>query len=229
MKSKNTRTFVLISVCITILAINLGFSFTNLPISKATNQITFFEGLNISATHTSTIEIDDTDPTKDWANASAEGICTGSGTSGDPYIISGDTFDTSSGSVCLDISNSRKYFRVINNIFIISGFSAGIVLDNATNGLFESNQLPRNVFVNILIINCSQITLKDNNCSASGVGIAVSNSDHITLDSNIVNENSGAGINLDNCENVDIVDNEVIENVDEGIYLNDCDFITVRT
>jgi hypothetical protein len=65
MKSKNTRYIILISVFIAILAINFGIIFTNLPISKAANQTTFLEGLNVSATHTSTIEIDDTDPTKD--------------------------------------------------------------------------------------------------------------------------------------------------------------------
>ncbi|MBY9009761.1 MAG: hypothetical protein KGD74_07850, partial [Candidatus Lokiarchaeota archaeon] len=74
MKSKNARTSILISVIIAILAINAGLVFTNFSFSKATTPITFLEGLKTSATHNITIEIDDTDPTKDWANRSAEGI-----------------------------------------------------------------------------------------------------------------------------------------------------------
>jgi parallel beta-helix repeat protein len=229
MKSKKTRTTVLISVFIAILAINLGFAFTNLPFSKATNQTTFLEGLKISATHTYRLEIDDADPTKDWATVKAAGNCTGSGTSGDPYIISGDTFNTTSGSECLSILNSRKHFRVLNCEFIISGFSAGIWLDNTTNGLIEGNQLPRNIFLNIVANNCSQIILRDNNCSTSIAGIVVSNSEYVNLYSNIANDNLADGINLDNCESCIIEDNDIIENDDNGIYLNDCDSVTIRT
>ncbi|MBA7554462.1 hypothetical protein ES705_47083 [subsurface metagenome] len=229
MKSKNTRNTVLISVFIAILAINIGFIFTNLPFSKATNQITFLEGLKISATYNRPIEIDDADPTKNWATAKALGICTGSGTSGDPYIISNVLFNTTSGSVCLSISNSIKHFRVLNCEFIISGFSAGITLDNTEYGLIEDNQLPRNISINILVDHCSLVTLRDNNCSASGTGIAVAYSTCVALYSNIVNDNLGNGINLDLCQSCAINDNELIENDNNGIYINNCDSVTIRT
>ncbi|GAH44997.1 unnamed protein product, partial [marine sediment metagenome] len=138
-------------------------------------------------------------------------------------------FNTTSGSVCLSISNSIKHFQVLNCEFIISGFSAGITLDNIMYGLIEDNQLPRNISINILVDHCSLITLRDNNCSASGAGIAVAYSNCIALYSNIVNDNLGNGINLDICESCNIKDNELIENGNDGIYLDDCDFITIRT
>ncbi|MCK4286181.1 MAG: right-handed parallel beta-helix repeat-containing protein, partial [Candidatus Lokiarchaeota archaeon] len=229
MKSKNTRNTILISVFIAIFTINIGFISSNFLFSKVTNQTTVLEGLKLSATYNSTIEIDETNPAQDWATAKGAGICTGTGTSGDPYIISGDLFNTTSGSECLSISNSRKHFRVLNCEFIITGFSVGIYLSNTTNGLIEGNQLPRNIFVNVLVDNCSQITLRDNNCSASGIGIVASDSDNINLYDNTVNDNLASGIVLDNCDNIIIEGNDAIENADDGIILNDCDFVTIDT
>jgi len=184
MKSKISRTLVLISVFIAILTINLGFIFTNMSISKATNQITFLEGLHISATYNSTIVIDDTNPVSDWATAKAAGYCTGTGTSGDPYIISNDLFNVTTWGYCLQIMHSRKYFRVLDSEFMNSGVGS-MFLFNTSNGLVQGNQMPGFIF-GIDVNNCSDITFRSNNCSLGTLGFLVQNSRSLIFDSNIV-------------------------------------------
>ena len=115
MKLKSIKSLVIISVLIALFTgANLGFNFTNLTSSSTSNEEKYIEHIKISATYNSTVEIDDTDITKNWEVAKVAGVCTGAGTPGDPYIISDDLFNTTSGSVCLAISHSRKHFEVLN-------------------------------------------------------------------------------------------------------------------
>ena len=229
MRNYKKKNAILLTIFLSFTAINIGFFFSNLNTLTPMVQTVFFNNPKTSALHNTTVRIDDANPAENWATAKAAGICTGTGTSSNPYIINNDIFNVTSGTECLYILNSRKYFRVLNCEFIISGFAGGIVLTNTTNGLIEDNQLPRSIFVNILVDNCSQITLRDNNCSASGAGIALSDSDNIIVDSNIVNDNFGIGITLDNCDDVVIEDNDVIRNTNQGVYFDNSEFVTIKS
>ena len=72
--------------------------FLQLNAPVASTQEPELRGLSSSATYTSVVEIDATDPTKDWAIALAAGLCTGSGTSGNPYIIEDHLFQILTGA-----------------------------------------------------------------------------------------------------------------------------------
>ncbi len=93
MKSQNRRNTVLIFVFIAILAINFGIVFSTLSSNSHTQQITLIDDLRTSTEYNVTIVIDDTNPASDWATWKAAGLCTGSGTAADPYIISGHIFN----------------------------------------------------------------------------------------------------------------------------------------
>ena len=77
-----------------------------------------FESLQTSTIYSYTL-INDAAPANNWEAAKAAGICTGTGTAGDPYVIRDDIFEY--GSIgpghCLEIRNSRKYFRILSISF----------------------------------------------------------------------------------------------------------------
>jgi len=149
--------------------------------------------LKTSTTFNITISINDLPGSlNNWTWAKAQGYCTGSGTTGDPYLINNHLFKSTFG-YCLEIFHSRKHFRVLNCDFMISiGLVGAIFLFNTTNGLIEDNQMPYFTF-GIDINNCTDITLRDNNCSLGTFGFLIQNSKDLSFISNDVERNSGDG------------------------------------
>ena len=224
MKSKNTRTTISISVFIAILAINFGFAFSTLNSNSHTQQITLINDLRASTEYNTPIIIDDTNPLLDWANRSAEGICTGSGTVGDPYIIRDHIFNTTS-TTALHIRHSRKHFRVLNCDF--SGMIYGMWLLNTSNGLIKDNHISTALF-GFDIINCSQIVFRNNNCSLLGnTGVIVTVSNDLSFYSNIASNNPSYGMQLSNLENGIFEGNTVNDNGNNGFSIFTCDYLTI--
>lgn len=112
-----------------------------------------------------------------WANtAFLMWWCTGSGTSGDPYVIKGLVIDGGGSGSCILIENSNVYFKIVDSKLYNSatGMEAGIKLSFTNNG-----------------------QLIDNNCSSnSGSGIILSNSDNNIISGNTIADNTEYGINL---------------------------------
>ena len=129
-------------------------------------------------------------------------MCSGSGTWGDPYIISNITIDGNNQSNCIRIENTIEYFEIRNCTLINSGVGKdGIKFINITNFLLIEN--------NISYLN--------------GRGINLSNCKNSSISQNKINHNSGDGICVLNSHNIKILDNIVVNNTNKyGIYLKEC-------
>ncbi len=74
-----------------------------------------------------------------WSNAKTAGICTGSGTYSDPYVIKDLVINAGGSGSGILIENSDVYFKIENCTVYNSGGSpgssnAGIRLNNVENG-----------------------------------------------------------------------------------------------
>jgi parallel beta-helix repeat protein len=160
-----------------------------------------------------------------WTWAKDQGYCTGSGTMGDPYIISDFFFNTTTYNYnCLTIINSRKYFIIEDCVFKGDSNFAGVLLDNTTNGLLQSNKLYPLTGALVWIYNSSLNEIFMNNASAGfyyGIyiegtaGLCSSN----IISNNLVSFNIDTGIQVEgDCLLNKIIDNTVYNN-SRGIYI----------
>ncbi|GAG81592.1 unnamed protein product, partial [marine sediment metagenome] len=83
-----------------------------------------------------------------WSEAKAAGICTGSGTYADPYLIEDLVIDAEGIGSCILIESSNDYFKIENCTlhhsemyhFFLEERHAGIKLNNASNGIIYHNE-----------------------------------------------------------------------------------------
>ena len=132
-----------------------------------------------------------------WTAAKAAGICNGSGTYSDPYIIEDLEIDGGGLGNCILIENSDVYFRIERCTLYNSGLYsyAGIYLSYVNNS-----------------------HLIDNNCSNNNKGLKLENCNNNTISGNIANNNNNYGIYLHgNCNNNTVSENSVDTN-GFGIY-----------
>jgi len=84
---------------------------------------------------------------KSWIWSSTRAWCSGSGGSGDPYIISDLTIDAANDGSCILIGNSSVYFKIENSKLLNSGsgsMDAGIKLDSVDNAQLVGNNCSNN-------------------------------------------------------------------------------------
>ena len=79
----------------------------------------------------------------------------------------------------------------------------------------------------VVLANCSWITVENQNCSNGSVGIMVGYSSNITLMNNICSANNAHGIQLYRSSNCTITNNTCSSNNDNGIYLWDSNACTI--
>jgi len=243
MRYKTKQFAILITIFFSVSAINFGFVFSTLTSNSHTQQIKLINDLKTSTVYNSNVVIDDTNPVIDWATAKAAGICTGSGTEVDPYIIRDHVFNG-----FLNIKHSRKHFSVLNCEFTDTVYGMWIL--NVSNGLIEDNHVSNALF-GFDIMNCSHIEFRNNNCSLLGnTGILAQTSNDLSFYSNILSnklidgirlnilencifegntadDNGNSGIKLDNIEDTLIYKNSVAYNGANGIELTNSDNITI--
>ncbi|MHA1933086.1 MAG: hypothetical protein ACW96X_11120, partial [Promethearchaeota archaeon] len=107
-KQKYTILLMVFLTC-SILGLSLGGSLNLSTTYHETKNEIDFKTLKTSSILTD-FQINDIG-TSNWTWAKLSGYCTGSGTSGDPYLIENQIFEYSIGpGNCLEILNSRKYF-----------------------------------------------------------------------------------------------------------------------
>ena len=219
---ENQRKNLLLSVLILTPIILFGITL-NLNISRNYSDIVINNGvrdLKTSTVYNSNIMIDDTNPASDWATWKAAGLCNGSGTVGDPYIIRDHVFNG-----YLNIRHSRKHFRVLNCEFNDNTY--GMWLLNVSNGLIEDNNISNALF-GIDIMSCNYIEFRDNNCSLLGnTGILAQTSNNLSFYSNIVNNNPLYAIRLNLLENCIFDENTVSDNVNYGFHITASDSLTI--
>ncbi|NVM43880.1 MAG: right-handed parallel beta-helix repeat-containing protein [Candidatus Lokiarchaeota archaeon] len=139
-----------------------------------------------------------------WTEAKNAGICNGSGTWNDPYVIKDLIIDGLNSSNCIKIQNSSTYFRIENCTLFNAGTDwlseyAGILLHHTNNGM-----------------------IIENNCSNNMYGISlVSYSSNNTVFRNYANNNFYTGISLNSlCSNNTVLDNEADNNSAFGISIS---------
>ena len=159
------------------------------------------------------IDIDDADPTKNWAitKASYE-WCQGSGTLSDPYVIENVTVNGNDAQSCIAIKNSNEYFIIRNctlynsSLGLTGDRDGGIKLINATNGKIIKNHCHNNNFGGLLLF---------------------SGSNNNSIINNIVEYNLHDGVWVRNCNSVNIIGNNLSNNGDRGVYTSSSNNITI--
>ncbi|MFX0187988.1 MAG: NosD domain-containing protein [Candidatus Hodarchaeota archaeon] len=131
--------------------------------SSETNEEVETFGTDLPLTQSSEvrnpIDIDESS-WNNWQWAKSVGICTGSGTENDPYVIKDYIIDGGNRDDCINIRNSNKDFIIKNCILYNSRFHleqpeyAGISLYNTYNGKIINNYLTLNL-AGIELVSCN--------------------------------------------------------------------------
>jgi parallel beta-helix repeat protein len=129
-----------------------------------------------------------------WSAAKGAGICTGSGTYNQPYVIEDLIIDGRESRSCIHIEGSDYYF----------------LIENCT--LFNSRY---GIYINY----GNYARIYKNNCSLLNTGLYIIHSDSIIISDNIVS-NSINGIHLESSDSSDISGNSVYTNALDGLYLS---------
>ena len=188
-----------------------------------------------------------------WSDAKTAGICTGSGTYMDPYIIRDLIINGNYSGNCIEIKNSEVYFRIENCTLYNAGTGwssdyAGIELDHVNNGILIDNNCSINVY-GIYLTDCNNNTITNNHINGNiRDGISLVSSHYNNISENTVYQNGWDGINLVGSNNtiiknsikyndksgIDLYsDNNIISknnisfNKDSGIHLYDCEYTNI--
>ncbi|MFX1588275.1 MAG: right-handed parallel beta-helix repeat-containing protein [Promethearchaeota archaeon] len=199
MKSKQ-KTFTLILILLGIFSAFSPIYFNNQRFTAKHHDITsnynnqfYHDNLKISAS-SGKIHINN-----NWTAAKAAGICVGSGTYSDPYLIRDLIIDGDDSDSCILIENSEVFFEIENCSVFNSYF--GIKLTNTENAWILNNNCSSNKFY----------------------GISLSHSTNNTISGNIVNNNNYWGIHLFYSDKNNILENTERNNLHYGIALSDSD------
>ncbi|MFX0138970.1 MAG: nitrous oxide reductase family maturation protein NosD [Candidatus Hodarchaeota archaeon] len=130
-----------------------------------------------------------------WTDTKNVGICMGSGSYSDPYIIQGLEIDAGGTGNGIFIENSNVYFIIRNCIIYNSGI--GIRLDSYVDNA----------------------QLVGNNIYSNDYGIYLYYSDYNIISQNTINNNNEDGIRLSYSQNNTILGNNINDNDGNGIEL----------
>jgi len=166
-----------------------------------------------------------------WAWAENQAWCSGSGTSGDPYLIEYLKIHGNSTHSCIDIQNSDSNF-VIDHCELNNSINAGIYLSNVTNGRLTNNYLSNNSYGVYLYENCDFNIISQNTAyKNSWQGIRINDSDNNTISGNILNNNGGTirfhGLGVYHSDGNSISNNIANNNNAHGIRISSSEFNTL--
>lgn len=171
-----------------------------------------------------------------WADRVSEAWCSGSGTVGDPYLISGDTimFNNSLRGeyACINISNSHDVYFKISGVTVrnnASDVGIGIGIINSTNGIIDSVNASYNGNNGIYFIDSRNITIDDSIINSNQYsGISMDNTTLSTITNTTMNSNGIAGTSLINSTyNLFQTSCNFNDNTLYGIFLFDSDLNNV--
>ncbi|GAH33846.1 unnamed protein product, partial [marine sediment metagenome] len=136
---------------------------------------------------------------KSWIWTSTRAWCSGSGASGNPYIISDLIIDAANDGSCILIGNSSVYFKIENSKLLNSGsgsMDGGIKLDSVDNA-----------------------QLIGNNCSNNQCGISLYLSNNTDIIENTLHENY-YGVGLNDSDSNTISENTFVDNTEYALEEN---------
>ena len=136
-KNQKFAIFSAIFLLCSITAITVGTDFhnSNEPLIEY-DKVSLKTSGTFSDIQINALDATNTSTSGNWTWAKATGICTGSGTSNNPYVIDDHIFDNLGAfDDCLRILNSRDYFIIRDCTFRNSDSNdAGLYIYNTTNG-----------------------------------------------------------------------------------------------
>ena len=159
------------------------------------------------------------------------GCDTGSGTSGDPYIIQNYMIASQQG-IGVNISNTNAYFIVqyvqVQQIFGLSPIGVGFLINNVTNGEFINNVAYLNTIYGFEIKNSNNLQFLNNTADTnSDAGIWVSGSHSITFANNTSQYNSADGFLIDTSTNLNFVYNLAFHDNFKGFEVQSSSYINL--
>ena len=162
-----------------------------------------------------------------WSDAKTAGICTGSGTYSDPYVIKDLVIGDENPGDGIWIENSDVHFKIENVVIYDLGWwgdDTGIVLSHVSNSQLINNNFSLNNR-GIYLSYSNNITISGNIINANyWEGIYLSYSNNIIISGNTIDENYWGGIDIDYSNNNTISGNTVTDSTwGFGISLYDCD------
>ncbi|MFX1499551.1 MAG: NosD domain-containing protein [Promethearchaeota archaeon] len=239
----------------TLLLITFGLLFTlSILISNNLNyndgnsdEITENNILKLSAT-SNPIHIDN-----NWTDTKAAGICTGSGTYSDPYVIEDLVIDTKGLGSGILIHNSTVFFRIENCTVYNSGDynyqDGGIKLTKTSNGIIINNNCSNGNANGILLDNyASNNIISNNTVNHNKRGIKIQGGENNTILGNTINYNQESiylwythyitifnntanhnlyGINIEECSLINCSGNIANYNNEYGINIYACGIILI--
>jgi len=159
-----------------------------------------------------------------WTAAKAAGICTGSGTESDPYVIKDLVIDGGGSENGIWIENSAVHFKIEDCTVSNSGTGypyAGIRLSYVNNSQLIDNDCSSN-YHGIRLYNSYNNIVSGNIATNNDYGIYLSSSNNNAISGNTANDNDN-GIFLSSSDNTNIEGN-IATNNDYGIYLTGSDY-----
>ncbi len=208
----------------TKLIILLGFLFTFLPIITTNVNLKnseFIDGINLDnenlkiSSLSGKIHIDN-----NWTAAKAAGICVGSGTYSEPYIIRDLIIDGDNSASCILIENSEVFFEIENCSVFNSYF--GIKLTNTKNAWILNNNCSSNKLTGISLSYSTNNTISGNIANNNDYwGISLYYSDRNNISENSEKNNNYYGLRLSDSGNNLILNNIINSGIElDGIYNN---------
>jgi len=198
----------------------LVIMFLILPIITITSGKLSVENEITLTTHTSIRINSDSDFT------SLNGVSSGIGTIGDPFIIENWEIDGTGYGCGIYIGNTTKYVEIRNcEIYDANShnvqyyYDAGICLYNIENGTISNNTLYNNRYGIYLSTTSNYNNIITNNISNSiSHGIYASNSDNILIDNNSVINTGNTGIYITNSDDTTVKNNTINVTGYRGIF-----------
>ena len=157
---------------------------------------------------------------------SANGVVSGSGNQGDPFIIEGWNISTSSEHG-IYVHDTSAHF-IIRNCWINDTTSRGIYAADVVIGTatIVNNHCQNNGFAGIGLSNADNSTVFNNTCVYNNLGIAMYYSANSTITNNTCNNNNKAMILLQN--QMLTIANNTCENNNAGIEVYECGLSVVE-
>lgn len=153
-----------------------------------------------------------------WAEAILQPWCSGSGTSGDPYIIENISINGKDLTSCIEIRNSNAYVKIQQCTITNAGYSrgmlyAGIKLNNTNNVQMIDNWFYLNIGHALVLYNSNYTILSEN--------LFEDNGHDLTSYHN--------GICFYYSHNNFITGNRVLSTAYDGFDITDCEILQLQT
>jgi parallel beta-helix repeat protein len=159
----------------------------------------------------------------------------GDGSIGTPFIIAGLEINATTGIPAINITGTSVHF-IIQDCWLTSNYTSIIELNSVSHAQITNNSLigcergfiglhstDLTIYDNLLyssswagayLEDCSQSTLRNNNCTLNFIGLHIEQSENIFVEDNYLYDNSAAGIELYlECEFITVNNNTILESV----------------